>query len=163
MYFIYFLLWVIFNGRWTTEIVLLGLVIAALMYAFTCKFMDYSIEKDIHLIQKSFGIIQYIRILLVEIYKANITVLKLILSRSRKPAPVIVKFKTNLKTKTGKVMLANAITLTPGTITVSLKDDELVVHCLDKELAKGIEDSVFVKMIEALERTGKDNGTDAGV
>ena len=48
-------------------------------------------------------------------------------------------------------MLANSITLTPGTITVSLEDDTLLVHCLDKTLSEGMEDSEFVKMLEKLE------------
>lgn len=163
MYIIYFLLWVIFNGKWTLEIVLFGLVIAAAVYAFTCKFMDYSVEKDIKMIKKSFYILQYIYVLIVEICKANVSVLKLTLTSKYEVEPVIVKFKTDIKTKTGRVLLANSITLTPGTITVSLKEDELVVHCLDKELAEGMEDSVFVKLIKKLERTGSDNGISTGV
>ena len=46
---------------------------------------------------------------------------------------------------------ANSITLTPGTITVSLTDNEYTVHCLDKELAEGISSSVFVKLLTKLE------------
>ena len=48
-------------------------------------------------------------------------------------------------------LLANSITLTPGTITVSVEDDRFCVHCLDKELAEGMEDSVFVKLLEEME------------
>ena len=65
--------------------------------------------------------------------------------------PVIVKVHTNLKTETARVILANSITLTPGTITVSLVDQELLVHCLDKSLAEGMEDSEFVRLLEKLE------------
>ena len=60
----------------------------------------------------------------------------------------------NLKTEMARVMLANSITLTPGTITVSLTDQELLVHCLDKSLAEGMEDSEFVKLLEKLEGVG---------
>jgi multicomponent Na+:H+ antiporter subunit E len=49
-------------------------------------------------------------------------------------------------------MLADSITLTPGTITVSLEGNEYVVHCLDKELAEGINTSVFVTLLKRLER-----------
>ena len=62
-----------------------------------------------------------------------------------------MKVHTDLKSETAKVMLANSITLTPGTITVSLEDDTLLVHCLDKTLSEGMEDSEFVKMLEKLE------------
>ena len=74
----------------------------------------------------------------------------------KKPAydlePVLVRFKTDLKTKEAKVVLANSITLTPGTITVMLEDDEFVVHCLDKELAEGMNHSIFVELLGKLER-----------
>ena len=53
-------------------------------------------------------------------------------------------------------MLANSITLTPGTITVKLSGDEFSVHCLDKSLAVGLSDSIFVKLLMRIERL-KDN------
>ena len=68
---------------------------------------------------------------------------------------MIVKVHTNLKTETARVILANSITLTPGTITVSLTEQELLVHCLDKSLAEGMEDSEFVRLLEAMEGEGK--------
>ena len=46
MYLLYFLLWIIYNGNVTVEICLFGMVIAAAIFAFTCRFMDYSIEKE---------------------------------------------------------------------------------------------------------------------
>ena len=49
-------------------------------------------------------------------------------------------------------MLANAITLTPGTITVSLEDNRYTVHCLDESMAEGMNESVFVDYIEKLEK-----------
>ena len=57
-----------------------------------------------------------------------------------------------MKTSVGKAFLANAITLTPGTITVLLEDSEYVVHCLDESLAEGMDDSVFVKLLTELEK-----------
>jgi multisubunit Na+/H+ antiporter MnhE subunit len=38
MYILFFLLWIVFNGRVTTEIVIFGLVISAAIYWFMCKF-----------------------------------------------------------------------------------------------------------------------------
>ena len=60
MFFLFFLVWIIFNGAVTEEIVVFGLVISAAMYAFSCKFMNYSIKKDIGYGKKCFRIIQYI-------------------------------------------------------------------------------------------------------
>ena len=46
MYLLLFAAWVIFNGNITTEIVILGLIISAAVFAFMCKFMDYSLQKE---------------------------------------------------------------------------------------------------------------------
>ena len=46
MFLLFFLAWIIFNGQITTEIVIFGIVIAAAVFAFTCKFMGYSLQKE---------------------------------------------------------------------------------------------------------------------
>lgn len=155
MFLLFFLVWLIFNGTVTLEIVIFGLVIAAAMFAFVCKFMGHSMRKEIIYYKKSGYFLRYAVTLVVEIIRANLAVIHLILTDREVVEPVIVKFKTNLKTETAKMILANSITLTPGTITVSLEEDELVVHCLDKSLAEGMEDSIFVEMLEKMERTGE--------
>ena len=131
MYLLYFVLWVIFNGQITLEICLFGVVIAALMFAFTCKFMDYSLEKEKNVLRKSLGFGKYVIVLVLEIVKANFAVMHMILSEREELEPVLVSFQSDMKTPTGRAFLANAITLTPGTITVALEESEYVVHCLD--------------------------------
>ena len=148
---LFFIVWIIFNGRVTWEIVLFGIAISGLMFAFVCKFMDYSMEKERKFYKKCPLFCKYVVLLVKEIIKANLAVCHLILTRREVTEPVIVKVHTNLKTETARVILANSITLTPGTITVSLAGQELLVHCLDKSLAEGMEDSEFVKLLEALE------------
>ena len=69
--------------------------------------------------------------------------------------PVLVTFHTTLKSPVLRVILANSITLTPGTITVSLEGDTFVVHALDKDFVEGIEDSVFVRWLQKAERIGQ--------
>ena len=78
-------------------------------------------------------------------------VLKIIISPELQPEPAIVYFDTDFKTGIAKVFLANSITLTPGTITVSVEENRFCVHCLDKELAEGLEDSVFVELLREME------------
>lgn len=151
MYVIFFLMWVIFNGRWTLEIVLFGLVIAAVIYAFVCKFMDFSWKKDLKMCKCFFLVLQYIGALILEILKANVQTTKIVLARKQTNHPVLVKFQTELKSRTARVILANSITLTPGTITVSLVEDRYVVHCLDKSMAQGLADSIFVTLLKRME------------
>ena len=151
MYLLYFLLWIIYNGNVTVEICLFGMVIAAAIFAFTCRFMDYSIKKEKQNLKKVFLFIRYVCVLVMEIVKANFTVIHMILSEEEEVEPALVNFTSDMQTPAGKALLANAITLTPGTITVSLEDSEYVVHCLDKELAMGMDHSDFVKLISELE------------
>ncbi|MGN0250329.1 MAG: Na+/H+ antiporter subunit E [Oliverpabstia sp.] len=151
MYLLYFLLWIIYNGNVTVEICLFGMVIAAAIFAFTCRFMDYSIEKEKQNLKKVFLFIRYVCVLVMEIVKANFTVIHMILSEEEEVEPALVNFTSDMQTPAGKAFLANAITLTPGTITVSLENSEYVVHCLDKELAMGMDNSDFVKLISELE------------
>lgn len=144
-------MWVIFNGQLTLEIALFGLGIAAVMYAFICRFMEYSWKKDVRAGKCLFLILVYALVLVREIFKANLQTTRLILDRKKKKCPVLVNFRTDLRTKTARVVLANSITLTPGTITVSLDEDEYVVHCLDRTMAQGLEDSVFVRLLKRME------------
>ncbi len=152
MYLLYFFLWVIFNGNFTLEICLFGIVIAGAVFAFTCKFMDYSIEKEKKNLKNIGKFLRYVCVLIREIVKANFAVIPMILSEREEIEPTLVSFRTDLKTPSARAFLANAITLTPGTITVHLEEDSYVVHCLDESLADGMDDSVFVKLLSEMEQ-----------
>lgn len=151
MFLLYFFLWVVFNGSFTLEICIFGIIIAALLFAFTCKFMDYSVAKELHNYKKLLLFIRYIFLLVKEIVKANGTVIHMILTQREEIQPELVTFRSDLKTPAGKAFLANAITLTPGTITVSLEDSKYTVHCLDESMAEGLSGSEFEKYIKELE------------
>jgi len=153
MYLLYFLLWVIFNGNFTLEICIFGIFIAGAMFAFTCKFMDYSVAKEKANICKLLKFIRYSCVLVMEIVKANFAVIHMILSEKEEPEPALVSFHSDMETSVAKALVANAITLTPGTITVSLENSEYVVHCLDESLAVGMADSIFVKLISDMEQS----------
>lgn len=154
MYALYFVLWVVFNGSITLEICLFGLVIAGVAFAFTCKFMDYSIAKEKLLLRRLPRLVRYVCVLVKEIVKANFAVIHLILSEEEEIEPALVTFQANMKTAMGKASLANAITLTPGTITVTLEGSDYMVHCLDEGMAEGMDRSVFVELLEDLEKEG---------
>ena len=151
MFVIFFLIWAIFNGQFTWEIAAFGLVISGAMYWFLCRFMDYKPRYDLVFCKRFLLLIQYLFVLLKEIIKANIAVFKLVYSSRYRVEPAVVHFTAPLRSTFARVLLANSITLTPGTITVSLKDNEYTVHCLDREMALGIDSSVFVKLLERIE------------
>lgn len=156
MFLLYFFLWIIFNGRVTLEICLFGLAIAGALLVFSCKFVDYSLAKELQVYKNAFLFLRYCGLLVTEIVRANFHAIRMILSQREEIQPVLVSFRTDLKSQVGKAMLANAITLTPGTITVTLEGDEYTVHCLDESMAEGIAESEFVTYIRRFEETLRD-------
>lgn len=69
----------------------------------------------------------------VKVAAANLHVTKLILSPKIELHPRLRRVSASQKTSFGQVLYANFITLTPGTITLDLRDDELLVYALDAE------------------------------
>lgn len=153
MYLLLFFFWIILNGRITAEIIVLGLVFAAVLYCFACKFLGLNWQREKSFWKHFFWGVQYLMILLKEIVIANLTVLKIVLSPGKKVHPVIVSFDAPLKSHLLQVILADSITLTPGTITVRLYEEKFEVHCLDESMAEGLNDSVFVKMLKKWEES----------
>ena len=151
MYLLFLIAWIIFNGNVTLEIIIFGVVIAAAMLAFMCNFMDYSLKKEISVYKKSICFLAYVALLIKEIVKANLAIIPRILTIEEEMDPIIVTFKTSLKSDFTRMLLANSITLTPGTITISIKDDEYTIHCLDTSLAEGLENSDFEKALKKLD------------
>ncbi len=119
---------------------------------FSVKFLGYSVALEKDNLKKIPKVIKYIYTLVKEIVKANVAVMKLIISEKEEIEPVLVSFKGKAKTKAGRALYANAITLTPGTITVALEDDNYVVHALDESIAEGVDDSRLEKLIIELEK-----------
>lgn len=147
-----FLLWVIFNGKVTTEIAVLGVIFSLLVTVFSQKFFYHESRSTKHVIKEALMTIAYFGILIVEILKANFAVLSVMLSKEIEIEPCFCYFTTDLKNPIHRILLANSITLTPGTITVELSDKGVYkVHCLDKSFAPGMDDSVFVKMLRKME------------
>lgn len=151
MLLLFFLVWVVFNGRLTLEIALFGAAVAGAMFCFVCQFMDYSLRKELRFYKLIPAIMQYLYHLVREIISANLAVCRMILTRKAEMEPVIVHVHTDLRSETARMLLANSITLTPGTITVSMTDNDLLVHCLDKSLSEGMEDSVFTRLLKRME------------
>ena len=144
-------LWILLNGRVTLEIVLVGIAIAGIVYLFCVKVLGYHPRHEKRLFKRLGLYLVYTFVLIWEILKANWQVMRTILRPGAEYEPAIVPVKVDLKKEISRVFLANSITLTPGTITVSLTGQEMLVHCLDKSLSEGMEDSVFVKLLQKME------------
>ena len=152
IFFILFALWVVFNGKITFEIIWMGLVFSAALTWFCNKHVGYGDKETKNITFKRLPLlISYLGTLIIEIIKANLVMIKITTAKELEFEPCIIYFKTDLKQQFTKVLLANSITLTPGTITVSLEDDLYCVHCLDKSMAEGMDESIFVKKLRKIE------------
>ncbi len=75
--------------------------------------------------------------LLYQVVVANLHVVYLILTPSQ-IHPQIVRFRTTLTSELARTTLGNSITLTPGTVTLDVEDDEFVVHALSDKVARDL-------------------------
>ena len=139
MYFLLFGFWVLLNGKWTTEIAVVGVIVCAALYAFMCAFMGYSPKQEWKLVRRVPKIFRYFLYLVGEIFKSAWGTMMLIWSPDKEIQPRVTSFRTRLRTDAGKVVLANSITMTPGTITVDVQDDLFLIHCLDETFDVGTE------------------------
>jgi multicomponent Na+:H+ antiporter subunit E len=81
------------------------------------------------------GIFGYMLWITVEVGKANLIVARQALAVEPKLSPKLFLAPNPPRTPVGKVIFGNSITLTPGTVTVDLREDEILVHGLTEELA----------------------------
>lgn len=81
------------------------------------------------------GIIGYMFWLSGEVGKSNLMVMRQALAIEPKLSPRLFTVPNPPRTELGKVVFANSITLTPGTVTIALGEEELLIHGLTDELA----------------------------
>lgn len=141
--------WLVLNGRLTGEIMLLGIPVMGIAMLFACKFCDWSLKKEWGLYRCIPLLIAYMAVVVWEIIKANLALTRVVYRKQ--PQPVVCTVQTKLKSRMARMLLANSITLTPGTITLTLKGDELTIHCLTPEMAEGLDQTVFEKRLQKIE------------
>lgn len=151
MYVLFLLFWILLNGRLDLEIFIFGIFISLAVYLFSCRFLGYSLKKDAVFARIFLYVVQYAFLLIAEIIKANIGVLKEVYSEKTEVEPCVIRFTSPFESEFLNVILADSITLTPGTITVELSGREFTVHCLDKSMAEGLDRSSFVTFLHKIE------------
>jgi len=122
--------WIFFTVNLALFSLLLGLLLS-----FAVAFLTYDlfIEKEEvarrSLLPRVYLLVLYPLVLLTKVYLASFKMILPVLRGQINPR--IVHFRTRLKSELARVALANSITLTPGTLTIDLDDDHLIVHWLD--------------------------------
>ena len=122
--------WTAISSSFAIESLATGaLISAALAFVLSQKFgiwsgLRFSPSRVYHYIS-------YLRVLFVELVRANLNIMRYVWARRLDVDPGIVKVSTRLKSPIGRLALANSISLTPGSLVLDVNEDELVIHCID--------------------------------
>jgi len=157
-FIILFLPWLILSGKYDASYIGMGVLCAA-MVAWWCKDLLFPNE---HLsigncIRQGIRFIPYACWLFWQIVLSNIHVLKVSLSPRMHDliSPKMVRFNTDVNEEISKFVLANSITLTPGTVTVRVEGQKFLVHALTEKAASGLpgeSDEMERRIINVFER-----------
>ncbi|KYH28691.1 MULTISPECIES: Na+/H+ antiporter subunit E [Clostridium] len=144
---LYILYWIILSESKDLQTIIIGILLCASTAYISARFSgEYRSKQKVFMEKVKYAII-YVLILLKEIVIANFQVAKKVLSPSMDISPTVVSIKTKLESDFYKTILANSITLTPGTITVSMENDTLTIHCLEKHYIEGLVNSKFEEIL----------------
>ncbi len=125
--------WLLGSGHYTVQIMSFGLA--------SCIFVVFLLARmgilDSEGQPTQLGIRPFLFLpwLFKQIALSNIDVARRVLAPNMKISPEMLEIEVHQRTDTARVFYANAITLTPGTVSVSLRDDKILVHALTKEAA----------------------------
>ena len=144
-------LWVLLSGIYTPWLLGLGAISTALavFVALRMELVDQEGVPVIHLTSKLWT---YLPWLLAEIIRSNLAANRIILHPDLSVRPRMLRVRTMQRSDLGRVIFANSITLTPGTVTVAAVGEDLHVHALDGESAGDMSNGEMNRRVAALER-----------
>jgi multicomponent Na+:H+ antiporter subunit E len=144
--------WLLLTFRLTLPNLAVGSVASLLCSAIFARYYFHNVHKFLQP-HRYFWFVVYLIIFIWACIKANFDVAYRVIHPSMPIKPGIVKLKTTLKSEFAKTLLANSITMTPGTITVDIIGDEFYVHWIyvrseDPAIYTGIVTGLFEKYIK---------------
>ena len=160
VFFLLLLTWVIFSGLIDPFHLSLG-VISCLLVTWMSSSMLFANRADGIGIRarQAIMLLGYLLWLLWQIVLANVHILKLALNPAglEEVRPRVVRFRTGLRTDFGKFVLAQSITLTPGTVTIKIIGDEFVIHAISKFAADGLDGAMEARIAAIFEPESRES------
>lgn len=144
------LLWLLLSGHYTPLLLSLGLM-SIILVTIICLRMNIIIFEQPEILLQIFRYIPYTFWLVIEILRSNIDVIKRILNPLLPISPRWVTIRTTQKTDFSKVIYANSITLTPGTISMDVDGNNIDVHALSESGADGLATGQMDKKVTFIE------------
>jgi multicomponent Na+:H+ antiporter subunit E len=124
------LFWILWNNTWDYKTWLIGLLIV-IPVVFLFGGTNYIFQGARLTPRAVLYSFLYIGIFIIELIKSNIDVMLRVLNPKLPVRPGIVRVETRLKSPMARMILANSITLTPGTFVVDMKENFLYVHWIE--------------------------------
>jgi multicomponent Na+:H+ antiporter subunit E len=154
LFILSFIFWLLLTFKVTLPNIIVGMGASIICTLFFGRVFVRNVGKLLQL-HRYFWFIVYLFVFIWECIKANLDVAYRVLHPAMPIRPGIVKVKTELKSDMAKMLLANSITMTPGTITVDIIDDTLYIHWIyirseDQEVYTGIITGAFEKYIKRI-------------
>jgi multicomponent Na+:H+ antiporter subunit E len=140
--------WIILSESATVESLVLGMAVCIAVMIYNRNSIP---SKGVCGLKKVMLALRFTSVLLKEIVLSNFQVAAIVLGRKLRIEPQVFEYRTKLKTDKYRSIFANAITLTPGTITLSVEDDKLVIHGLRRENIEGVVNSEIEKILIQIE------------
>ena len=122
-----FAFWVLLNASLASDVLVVGAVAAALITFLFINGLGFFSELRLTPRAVITTVLDFL-FFIKELVKANLNLARVVMTPSLPLNPGIVKVRTRLKSKMGRLMLANSITLTPGTLTVEMLGEWLYIH-----------------------------------
>ena len=144
-----FAIWLLWSGVYHTLTIVFG-VISCLGVALIAARMGI-VDREGHPIRLALRLVTYVPWLLWAIVKANIDVAGRILSPALPISPRLIEVSAGQESDLGRVIYANSITLTPGTVSVEMDDGKILVHALTKDAADDVESGDMDRRVTKLE------------
>lgn len=129
-------LWWLLSGHGEPLLLALGALSVGLCLALALRIR--ALDSHGHPLHPSLRLLVFWGFLLGEMLRSNLHVLRVILAPGTALSPRLLRVRTRQTSVLGRVVLANAITLTPGTVTLAIEGDELIVHALTAHSAAGV-------------------------
>jgi len=142
--------WLINSGYFVTMLLMFG-VASVVLVVVIVKRMEKIDGEYVPPVLLSMHLPGYLLWLLWEIIKSNIDVVRRILQPVPEISPTVFTVKSSQKTDICKVLYANSIIMTPGTVTLDIKDDVFEVHALTHEIAEVVKQGEMDRRVSALE------------
>jgi multicomponent Na+:H+ antiporter subunit E len=122
-----FIIWIVLTNSLEVSNIVLGVILSV---SISLLYINIFEHKKFEVINP-FWLFIYFFVLIKNIIKSNIYLTKILARRELNLTPAIVAVPTKLTSDWKKLLLANSITLTPGTLTLDIKDDMLFIHIIE--------------------------------